>query len=164
MKEIYNNLPSWAKGVVVVGGIAIIYFTGKSLWKKLNEINKIKDAQKESGNAKSELYRLAEKGIRPTLNQTQLEGMCQELVSAFDGCGTDEQAVRRVFQRIRNDADVYALIGTFSARKYDDCNLTEGFGDTTASLSSALVKEMGNKDITTYVNNVLQSKGVTYRF
>lgn len=164
MKEIYNGLPSWAKGIVVVGGIAIVYFTSKSIIKKFTLASKMQEFKKEAEFAKDEIYKLAQQGIRPTLTQSQLEGMCQQLVSAFDGCGTDEEAVKRVFQRVRNDADVLSLIATFGARKYDDCNLTEGFGDTTASLSKALTNELDGDDVQTYVNDVLQSRGIKYRF
>ena len=35
--EVYKDLPSWAKGVVVVGGIAIVYFTTKSFLKRIKQ-------------------------------------------------------------------------------------------------------------------------------
>jgi hypothetical protein len=164
MKELYKDLPSWAKGVVVVGGIAIIYFTTKSIIKSVANASKMQDAKREADEAKDELYRLAQQGIRPTLSQSQLEGMCQELISAFDGCGTDEGAVKRVFQKIKNDADVLSLIATYGARSYDDCNITEGLGNTTSSLSKALTNEMNSSDVKTNVNDVLQQRGVKYRF
>jgi intracellular sulfur oxidation DsrE/DsrF family protein len=161
---IYKDLPQWAKGVVVVGGMAIIYFTGRSLWKKLNETSRLKELQKEAEAAKNDLNVLAQQGIKPTLSQTELEGMSQELVSAFDGCGTDEKTIQQIFRKVKNEADVYALISTYGARSYDDCNLTEGFGNTTASLSKSITNELSASDISTYINSTLEQRGIKYRF
>ena len=35
--EVWNGLPNWAKGIIAVGGLAIIYFTANSVIKSIKK-------------------------------------------------------------------------------------------------------------------------------
>ena len=43
--QYYTELPSWAKGIVVIGGIAIVYFTTKQFIAKIKKQAESKDAK-----------------------------------------------------------------------------------------------------------------------
>ena len=39
--EVWSGLPTWAKGTIAVGGLAVIYFAGRGIWKRIiQNINK----------------------------------------------------------------------------------------------------------------------------
>ncbi len=160
----YKELPDWAQGAVIVGGLALTWFgvanpVRKLIMKKLDETK----AVKEGVAAGNELDKLRKKGIVPTINKAQAEGMSNSLQAAFAGCGTDASAVFRVFQQLKNDADVYYLINVYGVRIYDACNWEFDFGDKNLSLSGAISDELGfvQKD---YINRVMKEKGITYQF
>ena len=120
--EVWSGLPTWAKGTIAVGGLVVIYFAGRGIWKRiLFQIDKQKDL-KVQYDAKKEEQQLASKGIKRTLTESQLQSMSQKLVQAFDGCGTTEESVYTVMKQLKNQADVLALISTYGIRKYDQCS------------------------------------------
>jgi len=41
--EVWSGLPPWAKGIIAVGGLAIIYFTSRSIIKSINKKKKEQD-------------------------------------------------------------------------------------------------------------------------
>ena len=159
--ELYKELPTWAKGTVVVGTLAgatvLVLFTVK----KLRQLAEERKLNSEGNSADDDLN---ESNTKPTLSKAALEGMCQTLTAAFDGCGTDEDAIRRVFTRCRNKEDVLALIKTYGNRKFDACNWSGDFGNSSGSLSNALTQELDNDDLETYVNKPLRDARIDYSF
>ena len=56
--EVWNGLPNWAKGIIAVGGLAIIYFTANSV------IKSIKKKKEEAVKAAQPEVRIKKKQIR----------------------------------------------------------------------------------------------------
>jgi hypothetical protein len=73
--KVYSELPSWAKGVVVVGGLTVTYLAVTSVLRKLKEAKNKKESLSEINASSSELQDEINKGKRPTLSKTQLEAM-----------------------------------------------------------------------------------------
>lgn len=165
--QYYKELPSWAKGAVIVGGGAILWFSivrpiVNLVKKKLDEEKKSKET-KESG---KELSDLSRKGIKPTITAAQAEGMSNALRVAFSGCGTDEGAIYNVFRQLKNDADVLFLIKTYGIRSYVDCpwwSAGFGSGTTNQTLSAAISDELDSSE-KAILNKILSSKGIKYQF
>jgi hypothetical protein len=161
--EVWNDLPTWAKGVIAVGGLAITYFAVRGVWNRIKaNIDKQKDL-KVQYDSKRELNDLNRQGIKQTLTDTQLESYCQKLVQAFDGCGTTEQSIYDVMNAMKNKADILALITKYGIRKYDQCNLNEGFGDNEYTLPRAMESELDSWEMSK-VNDILRKKNIGYQF
>lgn len=160
--SLYNDLPQWSKGVVVVGTLGILTIGALSFRKKImKDANRKKNAA-EVTYAKKALTELAKKGIRPTFDDTQYESFSAKLVSAFDDCGTDNAAVYGVFDKMKNIADILKLIAVYDRRKFKGC-FSSYFDYENLTLSGSLSYEMTNSEISK-INSILSKKGINYNF
>jgi hypothetical protein len=160
----YKELPPWAKGVVIVGGLAVSYFAVRGGWKIVKGKLDASKYQKEGKDAANQLHDLSKRGVRPTITSTQAQSFCNSLVQAFDGCGTDETAIYGVMGQMKNDADIYLLISTYGTRKYAGCGPWSMFSsDKQVSLSAAISDELDTFE-KLIVNNILKGNGVTFQF
>lgn len=160
--QFYNGLPPIAKAVVVIGGGAIAWFGVLNPIRKLivSKLDMSKMA-KEGTEARNTLQDLSKKGVKPTISDAQAQSFANSLVSAFGGCGTDEDAIYSIMKQMKNDADVYKLISTYGIRKYDDCGLFGG--EVESSLSAAISDELDSFE-KQVVNGYLRQNGVTFQF
>jgi hypothetical protein len=168
----YKDLPTWAKGAVIVGGVAI---TGYLLIKIYNSIKANadkRDSLEFSKNAQSELNSLKMRGIKPSYSATQYQGFASKLVIALDGCGSDEEAVFGVFENMNNKADVLNLISAFGVRYYQPCAATSpiAYGRWVidsktygGNLSSWLSYDLTQSELKK-INAILTTKGIDYKF
>jgi hypothetical protein len=70
--------------------------------------------------------------------------------------GTDEQAIYDVFNLMKNNIDVALLIKAFGKRRVE-------FSTQDQELGAHLSNDLDSSEITK-INNILSSKGITYRF
>jgi hypothetical protein len=168
--QYYKELPSWAKGVIVVGGAAVIYFTAKSILDGIKARKNQTALLKEVDNANNELINLRKKGINPTVAQSTLEALSNNLVDAFSGCGTDIQKVKGVFDQLKNQADVLLFVKTFGLRKKQRClfsgDARENFWSNYTppmSLSAHLASDLSSSEIAS-INKMFKAKNITYQF
>lgn len=75
---------------------------------------------------------------------------------SVDGCGTNEENINAIFNRLRNNLDFQLLNKAFGIREWTDCP----WGKVNGDLSAALTADGADKD---YINKILLSKGITYR-
>lgn len=160
----YNNLsPNQKKGITLVGGLLIaagVVYAVYRIQKKTETRNSLEQAQA----AGSELDKLLRTGkTKVSYNGSQFEGFSDTLRQAFNGCGTDELAIYRVFEQMRTYGDVLQLIATYGARKYDGCNWEGDFTDKEYSLTRALADEMDNTE-RAKINQILKDNGIVYTF
>lgn len=160
--EIFMGLPPWAKGVVAVGGTAVVAFVGVSVWNKLKNAGERRRLNQIATDAGKELKSLSQRGIRPTITSTQAQGMAVSLVTAFGDCGTDEAAVFRIMGQLKNEADMMLLIQAYGVRKFKGC-FTQFFSHEELSLPGAMTYELSSSDLMK-VNNILQKAGITFKF
>lgn len=166
----YTELPSWAKGIVVVGGIAIIYFTSKNILDTIRSKKNQAAQLKEIDNANTELITLSRQRITPTLSQSNYEALSNNLIDAFSGCGTDFSKVKNVFEQLRNQADILQFIKIFGLRKKQRCLFSDDaresfFSNYTPpmSLSAHLASDLSSSNIST-INKILKSNNITFQF
>ena len=114
----YNNLPDWAKGAVAVGGVLIVGIFGYKIYQDIKRKRELKDANQAADEADTELSKLSNQGVKPTISTSQATTLAQSLVQAMNGCGTDETKMYGVFEQLKNDADVYLLIKQFGVKYY----------------------------------------------
>ena len=106
-------------------------------------------------------------GIKSNIDnsQTSFSGpeykdMADKLYAAFNGAGTDNDAWKDVFGRMRTNADVDQLSVAFGFRKAT--LLGKEYGSA-MSLKQWIVDELSNKEIQ-YLNSTLAGKGITKTF
>jgi len=168
----YGDLPSWAKGVVSIGGIAII---GYMVWNGVKKIKDKKELQEALGvakDAKAEAQILQRKGMKASYTQTQYESFSLKLVEAMNGCGTTLDSVKQVFEAMNNKTDVLRLIEVFGVRYYRPCPATDPisygrymfdqkiFG---GNIQTWLQYDLSSSEIEN-INNILKGKNIDFKF
>jgi hypothetical protein len=170
--KFYNDLPNWAKGVVAIGGVAIVGVFGYKIYQDVKRKRDIRDASQSADEAAKELKRLSFNGVNPTITKTQAINLSEKLVQAMNGCGTDEKMVNSVFNTLKNDADIYLLISSFGVRYYTPCGASQPvsyarwlFNDKTfgGDLGTWLSYDLSTSEINN-INNILSKKGIKYSF
>ena len=168
----YNELPSWSKGVVAIGGLALVGIVGFTIYKKIKTNAQLKDVLKESQYADDELRDLKNQGINPTLTNSEINGLISSIIDAIGGCGTDEQKIYDAFEQLNNDADVKLLIKIWGVRSFEPCAITSPIsytkwlwnnnsigGNITQVLNSDLSSANKSK-----INSILAKKGIKHKF
>jgi hypothetical protein len=166
----YNGLPQWARGVVVVGGLVVGYIAVNAIIKKVTQNKKDAASLQEVNTASGDLNAVISSGTKPTLNNSQLEGMSNAIIEASNGCGTDENMIFATFSKIKNDADILSFIKVFGLRKKTRCPFTsdtmENFWSSNTmpmSLSAMINSELDTTEIQK-INDGFLAKGMRYQF
>ena len=68
--QYYKDLPSWAKGVVVVGSGVVAYMAVTSIMRKINQAKETAKSMQEVDSANSELQTEIKSGKNPTITNT----------------------------------------------------------------------------------------------
>jgi len=161
--KVYSDLPAWAKGVVVVGGIAIVYFTGKSIYKGIaSKIAAGKDA-KAVKDTKDEIRVVQQTGVRASYAESQYKAWADVLQKAFEGCdplNTVPSTVYGIVKQLKNDLDWLKLVQSYGVRTHDQCGWF--MGDFTGNLYAALYDDLDSGEISK-VNKFLSERGITYK-
>jgi hypothetical protein len=173
--DYYKELPSWAKGVVVVGGLGITYFAVRAF------LNRVKaQAQQKKDNAtviqqQNEAKALEQTGMKPSYPDSQYKAWGDAIQKQFDGCdfsfgnfvlpnifaSYSGYKVYQILDKLKNNLDFLKLSSAYGVRTYDQCGW--GTGNFTGSLASAISDELTESEVTE-LNKLLAKKGITYRF
>jgi len=159
----FSELPSWAKGVVAIVVIGGIGFAGYKIYKGIQKAQNTKGESKEKKDVNADLNQEIKSGKAPTLSDSQISGYANQLKASFDGYGTDNATVGRVFSAMNNDADILLLIKDYGTKTISSgkFNTTPDF---TGTLPETISDEMSSDDIATYITANLVKKGIKYRF
>ena len=170
LMKVYDGLPGWARGVVVVGGLAVGYIAVTSILRAIKAKKTEAASRTEINQANTELNTQIQSGNGPTLQRSQVEVMSNAIVAAANDCGTDNKAIYAQFDKVKNQADMLLFVEVFGLRKKVRCPFTddprESFfsADTPPmSLSAMINSELSASEIA-IVNNKLQAKGISYTF
>ena len=174
--DYYKELPSWAKGVVVVGGIAIVYFTSKQLIARIKKQGEIKKDMAVVIDQQNEVKVLEQTGARASFSDSQYKSWADAIQKQFDGCDFSYQnyilpesffsysgaKVYQILNNFKNNLDFLKLSTAWGIRTYDKCGLWNGNVEN-VSLSGAISDELTEIEIKD-LNKLLTKKGITYRF
>ena len=156
----------WFKGLSPIVQIVIIIIVAFFLWKIYNWIRKqfrTRGQALELGDITSTINQLQQSGLQPSFPTAQYATWANQLVEAFNGCGTSNGVWTNVFTSVKNDLDIALLIEAYGVRTFDECNWEFNFGDFKGTLSEALVHELSGSELSE-VNDLLKSKGIKYTF
>ncbi len=106
-----------------------------------------------------------QRGIDITHSLSEFSAYAGSLRNASTDCGTNENAIFAVMENLNNEADVYQLIVSGGILAYKSCAAVEGhwFADVHNTVPELVTSELTSSEVDT-VNNILQSKGIDYRF
>jgi hypothetical protein len=173
----YTDLPGWAKGVVIIGGLGIVYIVGSTIYKKITSVSSIIDAQNKLNVVNKDLNIKKKSGEQPSYTESQYNNFADEIEEAnkpahlnivplptwLGNVAWSNQGIgmREVFRQIKNDTDFLLLQKAYGIRTIKK-NFLFG-GEYTGSLPQ-LVNHMLTHYEVGGINDILESNGVTYKF
>jgi len=160
----YKELPSWAKGVVVIGGIAIVYFTSKQLISRIKGQSEEKKMRESIITQESELKNKLDTGLRLSYPDSQYQSWATQIASEFAGCDPANSSFSKfmnIIYKLKNDVDFLKLSTSFDIKTYDQCGLWNG--DFKGNLHEAVNDEFDNNELLK-INKALQNQKITYQF
>jgi hypothetical protein len=179
--DYYKDIPSWAKGIVVVGGIAIFYFAAKSFLSRIKESAEKNKAMETVNNQKEEEKQLQKLGLRASFPDSQYKAWADALQNQFDGCdislsdisivsviwksftGTNSaKKLVAIISNFKNDLDYLKFSTAWGIRTYDQCGWWTG-DVVNATLSKAVSDELNETEIGK-INAILSKTNIKYRF
>ena len=160
--QIFTGLPKWAQGILAIAGLGITAFIGWKIYSGIKESMETAKLKKEVKDVDKEIEELKESNIKPTLTSAQLSIMAGQLETSFQEAGTDEDQIKRVFEQLKNDADLLMLIKKYGVRTIRSPYMWQA--DFKGTLGQTLSEEMTQSDIEEYVNSVLKKKGIKFSF
>lgn len=164
--QYYQGLTPTTRGIIIIVGIGASLYIAYKVYKGI-KIAKLNNASNlAAGQALGDTSYLSEHGINPSYVNSQYETWSGELVSAFNGCGTDFNTVLNIFNNIQNEADLTKLISSYGTRKFNKCmSWIHFFGDSQwdQNLGAAMANKLSSNELN-QINNILASKGIKYRF
>lgn len=181
--EVWTGLPTWAKGVIAVGGIAVTYFAVRGIWKRIKLNAELEKARKTQQEFKNDLNNLARNGIKPSYAKSQYNAWADSIQKQFSGCDWNNNAfdmsdplfgwagsfsgsgkvLVKILENLKNDADFAALNEAYGIRTYDQCGIWPFATDFTGNLFQAVIDELDNGEINA-INKRLAKKGIKYKF
>jgi len=163
--KVWNDIPAWARGVIIVLLALIVFLIVWKLYKKFfgKDASEQWSAEEDVRDTQSDLNTLIQQGVKPSYQQGQYSQWADSIKTAFNGCGTTYSTIERIFNQMKNKADIMALSATFGVRKWDGCNWEGDFGDTEGTLAGGLTNELSSGEVEK-LNNILKSKNINYTF
>jgi len=162
----YKDLPTWAKGVVVVGGLFIVYAVGKKVLRIVFPDASSLRNQQLAKNIAQEIARLKRTQTQ-TFADSQYQVFANSIYEGMRYCaGDDYGGVESTMKKMMNDLDVALLIQAYGFRRRACFGIDAGGTD---DLFTSVKAELGNEwgGLTSYrvtnINNEWARKGITYR-
>jgi hypothetical protein len=178
-------LPTWAKGVIAVGGALVGYLLVNKIIKDIKNKKSIKEQMESVKNASNELQNIVKSGTKPSYADSQYSSWSDSLQKAFAGCDWEQPLfptgvnvgytfgltgwsgsgakLANVVLKLKNDADFLKLITVYGVRTYDQCGFPPISGDFTGNLYSAVADELSDAEINA-LNKYLAKQKINYTF
>jgi hypothetical protein len=172
--KVYEDLPNWARGVVVVGGLAVVYIVGSTIYRKVTSITSAVDEQRKLNQMNDDLNKKLKNGQQATYDDSQYNIFADEATVAFNGfrldiipCSTylglfcqsnTFRELRPVIEKLQNDVDFLKLQQAFGTR-----TITKPITDITKTLPELVRYQLNHYEIER-LNTIMSDNGITYQF
>jgi hypothetical protein len=174
----YKDLPTWAKGVVVIGVLGAVGYIGYTTVKRLRDDAKKREALKTLDTTRQELEEQINSGVLPSYEKSVYDGIALSLKDQFSGCDccwspgfnvTDYgdlsgsgKALYDKLSTFNSDRDFLELVDSFGIQTYDDCGWGTGNVEN-VNLYQAVANELASGELP-FINLQLRNRGITYQF
>lgn len=155
----YKDLPQWAKGVVIVGGIGITYIIGNKIY------NAFRPKPQDVANVENDIKHL-QTVMTPSYNSATYNQYADAIYQAQrTSLSNDSGTIMDTAKLMKNDLDVAKLIEAYGTRT----DYVFGFPSDSYSLFGAIRKGIESDMFGAYsyrigkINDDWQNKGITYR-
>ena len=155
----YTELPPWAKGVVVVGGLGIAYIIGSKIYAALQP------KPQEIKNVENDITRL-ETGMKPSYGDATYDQYANTVYNAQrTSASNDSGTIMDVALLMKNDLDVAKLIKAYGTRQ----DYAFGFPTDSYTLLGAMRKGIESDLFGAFsyrigkINSDWEAKGITYK-
>lgn len=158
--KVYEGLPKWAKGVIVVGLVGAALWGGYRIYKAINAAKDKEHSEDEKNKKDDELKKLLNSGHVTSAPDSQFQTWANDLEKALSGCWVDVDTLMMVITKLKNgNVDWLALNKAFGVREIKGCMLA---ANQKVTLSEALNwKLIGSEGES--VNKILEKQGITYK-
>ena len=177
--QYYKELPTWAKGVAVVGVLVAVGLVGYGIIKKLQQDAKNRAAQKKLNDVRNELENQTNQGVVRSYPKSQYNAWAGELEDQFAGCdisigapfgivsdyydlSNSGKKLYDIASKLNNDIDYLELVDSFDIRTYDDCGIWNGDVEN-VTLNEAISNELNTSEIA-FINNLMKNHSISYKF
>lgn len=157
--KVYTQMPGWAKGLVVVGGLVGVGLVVRYIIKKANQAKDLEKARATLKTVDNQIATL-QASVKASYSLAQYQSWADAIESCFQGWGTCNGD--SFFKNMKNDLDIYLLIQAFGIRtiKSGTWNPTPDF---TGNLPMAVRDEYDTIEMA-MLNGTLKKNGLTYQF
>lgn len=172
--KIYEELPQWAKGVVVIGGLAVSYIVISTIYKTIKSVPDALDEQRKINQLNDDLNKKVNQGQKATYDDSEYNILADEAQVAFNGfrvdiipCSTylgivcqssSFRELRPIIEKLKNDVDFLKLQQAFGTRK-----ISKPFSDITKTLPELVRYQLNHYEIER-LNTIMSDNGITYQF
>jgi hypothetical protein len=176
----YKDLPSWAKGVFVIGVGLVGYIVLNKVYKGIKGVADKSKEGKTTRDIQQELKDLQNQGVRKNFADSQYKAWADIIEQQFDGCDFKQNVfdmsdpllgwagsfsgsgklVAGIFNQLKNNTDFAALVAAYGVRTYDQCGIWTG--NVTGNLYKAISDELDEGE-RRELNKKLATKGITYK-
>lgn len=163
----FQGLPQWAQGVISVAVVGGLGFIGYKIYSAIKQAKELESATAENKESNLEAQKLIKKGVKPSLNPTQLASTVNGIKLAFLDYDplirSHVQPFYREMVKVNNDLDMLNLIRAYGNQKIDFPFTRFTVSDFTGNLTQSAKNFLNNKEIAA-ANNSLARRGIKYRF
>lgn len=161
--QAYKELPTWAKGVIFVGGAVVLVALGLTV---KNMIKKAKGG-KDTKSFKDDASKLEAQGMKASYSDSQYQAFANQIYESVRyAVGDDYPKVVQIMTSMNNDLDVAKLTMAYGKRQRYNFGIPVG---DELDLFSTITTELGNEFGGLYSGKVKQinenwsKKGITYK-
>ena len=159
--SVWNAIPIWAKGVLVIGGAFITYRIVKGLIENSRLSKDVREDKQEEQGWYQELETQSQSN-KPTLSKTQMKSIANKIEHMLDGYGTRDYDLKQTFKmNIKNNADFAGVNAAFGIRTIEGGYMM-GWAQTDKGTMSQMLQEADSSTLV-YINNLMKSRGIKYR-
>lgn len=166
-KKTFQGLPQWAQGVISVAVVGGLGFIGYKIYSAVKQAKELESATAENKESNLEAQKLIKKGVKPSLNPTQLASTVNGIKLAFLDYDplvrSHVQPFYREMVKVNNDLDMLNLIRAYGNQTIDFPFTRFTVSDFTGNLTQSTKNFLNNKEIAA-ANNSLARRGIKYRF
>jgi hypothetical protein len=175
--KIYEELPPWARGVVIVGLLGITYIVGNTIYKKAQQISSDAEEQSKLDLIQKELDSKKSSGQIPSFTDIQFNNFADAAQNAFTNCrlpiipcstslgvACQSNSFREfypIIKELKSNVDFLQLQKSFGVR-----TITKSWacgGNIRMNLPTLVKDQLNSYEIKT-INSTLSDKGIIYTF